>query len=211
MGRKHRITVAAVLGLLTAVPAGAGTRRIQLEHCWEVDGAAFNADFTQDTTSEGTTANISEGWNFEQVNDTQIRCTFTVPDDYDDSSATEPTVHVLGWSTNNVLCVFNCSTEQRFVELEVSYVAYGPGVLVDDDFSDPPEAGTGTWDTENLDGDDYWRSDRLKEIVVDANADASDWDVGDLVILRINRNTSTNGDLSSIFHVADITLQYVHP
>ena len=203
--------------LLTVVLAGflastelvrAGVARLELtDDCYCPIGPSCATPDSKDDTGVGT-PNYSEGWLFTDEEVGPMYCSLTVPEDYDEDSTSEPQVVIFGWSTADLLCVFDCGTEQRFVNFAVSSVAYPADVLVDDAFPSPSNA-SGTWDADYVAGDYYWRSDKLKEIRIDATTDAANWAAGEFLIIRIDRQESVGDNLARDFHAANIHLRYV--
>ena len=172
---------------------------------------AANGPVTTDDGHSGTEVD-SQGLTFDDAADSEGWCEWLVPSDYNDASATEPTLTIMGWSTECVLCVpgLTCATT-RTMDFEVSMRAFGAGETASADWGTAASVEY-TWSSESCGSPcstNCWQADKVRSSTLDITGDAADIDVGDLVFIRIKRkNTSDTPDLPSPYHVAHVKVTY---
>jgi hypothetical protein len=99
-----------------------------------------------------------------------------------------------------------CSTNQ-VVELEVASRAYTAADRANEAWGTERTAVL-TWASETCGAGNCWQSDRVKNGIADLVGAASEWQVGDLVFLRIRRDAAAVNELQAGFHASRVVVNY---
>jgi hypothetical protein len=166
--------------------------------------SAFAGLANEKTSTGSGTETESQGWNFDANSDEILICSTTIPAIYDDAG-TPPTVMVSGWGVSDQFCLDGSS---KTVIFGVSSRAYSHGDQVNKSWS-AEDTGTITipCSTSACGGLNCNRGQFLRQTGGDASPNASDWTGGDVVFVKIRRDT-TSDTYSHDFHVASVELSF---
>ena len=217
-----RIALSIILLSAMASTSRATTKEIQLQCFTQSADAGTTSTSVADLIEIGEYQASGAGssldartFNFSPSTDQEIFCTTIVPSDYYESSTTEPFVTFYGWLTDCIKCLsgcggMGCSTTTQYIEFEVSSRRVFDG--------DTIGSAWGTADTTTSSqtcqtstacfATDGWLEGKVHAFQADATDDADNWEVGDLIYIRILRDVSTGDNLPESFAVAAVQLSY---
>lgn len=170
-------------------------------------GMTWAEQAVEQTTAGGGTATQSLGFEFASPGaTTEIQCTWTVPETYDDTGSV-PQVTVVGWALASDICGGMGNTGSRYSRFSVASRAYSVNQEMTASWS-TAETGDFTFACESCGfGLDCRFADKLKSVTIDAAQAPSDWDAGDLVFIRIQR-VSVNDNFAQTVHVPRVRLRW---
>lgn len=210
--------VGALVLLFAAAPA-ADAREIDLQ-CFTNATGSPAADFATaavvgnyQSNSGGTTLD-AQTFEFLDSADREIVCRTILPADYDKDSTTIPSVKLYGWLANCVECLstcggIGCSSTTGKVEFEVSSRRYEDTSGVQASWvAGGSDTATQSCEASICNGGSGWREGKVHLFEADATDDASSWLPGDLVYIRILRDTSISDNLGETFALGAVSLDF---
>jgi len=147
---------------------------------------------------------------FSGSEDEAMWCQFAVPYNYDFNAGSPPTIRVFGYSADCMSCIGGACATTRYVDLEISSRAYGHGDAMNASWS-TADSALMSWSSATCISPcttNCYPPFVMKSAYADATPDASDWDIDQVVYIRILRDTSVTDNLDAKFALTQVRLQY---
>jgi hypothetical protein len=175
-------------------------------------GATPWADETVEKQSSISPGYRDVGMDYYDGGDTESWCQLIVPADYNSSSGTHPSVLVYGYLSSCVPCCCGACSNTGHIKFKVSSRTEPVGYTIYESWG-AESSITLNYSSQSCSADCLYTcyiDDNMDSFTADATNSASNWNAGDLVLIRIQRDTSVSNNLGGTFHAAG-TIRLTYP